>query len=164
MLQVDFVSQETSDKVMIPQRNPVRSTKTIFKVSYVCGDALASFRDFRESVVDGGDVGDDRLLVWRRNVNVWGENQRTGEELQENAGLWAEVYRCDFKTSDQEVWLLGRNNPVKRNVNAHGWMISAESCWRLYHWTWADICKKQQNNSWNVKKKAEIERGWIDEK
>lgn len=39
-------------------------------VTYVCSDALSSLRDFGEGIVDGGDVGDDRLLIWRRNINV----------------------------------------------------------------------------------------------
>lgn len=29
------------------------------KVTYVCGDALSSLWDFREGIIDGGDIGDD---------------------------------------------------------------------------------------------------------
>lgn len=36
----------------------------------MCRDALSSFRDLGEGIVDGGDVGDDGLLVWRRNINI----------------------------------------------------------------------------------------------
>lgn len=39
-------------------------------VTYVCSDALSSLRDFGEGIIDGGDVGDDRLLIWRWNIDV----------------------------------------------------------------------------------------------
>lgn len=41
--------------------------------TYICTDALSSLRDFREGIIDGGDVGDDRLLIWRRNINICGQ-------------------------------------------------------------------------------------------
>lgn len=41
--------------------------------TYICTDALSSLRDFREGIIDGGDVSDDRLLIWRRNINICGQ-------------------------------------------------------------------------------------------
>lgn len=38
--------------------------------TYICADALSSLRDFGEGIIDGGDVGDDRLLIRRRNIHV----------------------------------------------------------------------------------------------
>lgn len=49
-------------------------------VTYVCSDALSSFRDFGEGIIDGGDVGDDRLLIWRWNINIWREKMEKFEE------------------------------------------------------------------------------------
>lgn len=42
-------------------------------MTYVGSDALSSLRDFGEGIIDGGDVGDDRLLIWRWNINIWRE-------------------------------------------------------------------------------------------
>lgn len=52
--------------------------KTKANRSYLCGDAFSSFRDLGESIINRRDVGDDRLLVWRWNVDIWVEDQRGG--------------------------------------------------------------------------------------
>lgn len=46
--------------------------------TYICTDALSSLWDLGEGIVDGGDVGDDRLLIWRRNINVCGGKVKNG--------------------------------------------------------------------------------------
>lgn len=43
--------------------------------TYVYHDAFSSLGDFGESVIDGGDIGDDRLLIRRWNIHICLEKQ-----------------------------------------------------------------------------------------
>lgn len=45
-------------------------------VTYVCSDALSTLRDLGEGIIDGGDIGDDWLLIWRWNINIWRERRQ----------------------------------------------------------------------------------------
>lgn len=42
----------------------------------MCRDALSSLWDLGKGVIDGGDVRDDGLLIWRGHVHVWKSTAR----------------------------------------------------------------------------------------
>lgn len=69
-----FIAIAVYQSIILKKGHSVGVLSTVFwqRWTYICTDALSSLWDLGEGIVDGGDVGDDRLLIWRRNINVCG--------------------------------------------------------------------------------------------
>lgn len=82
----------------------LKESECTVKWSYMSCNAFSTLWDLGESIIDGGDVRDDRFLVWRRHINIWCRKR-------------IKILRKRMMIKDK--WSLANNNSHMQN----GWKL-----------------------------------------